>query len=87
METAASSMGVAPVRWPDEVDAVIRGDVTAAASYVTAAGGAVVTAGAPCGLPGRSRGVVGLEAPGRWRCRRRRIRTWGPGAVAVRGAP
>ncbi len=60
METAASSTGAAPVRWPDEVDAVIRGDLTAAAAYVTAAGGAVVTAVAPCGLAERSRGVVGF---------------------------
>ena len=38
------------VRWSDEADAVIRGDITAAAAYVTPAGGAVVTAVAPCGL-------------------------------------
>jgi hypothetical protein len=37
-----------PVRWPDEVDEVIRGDLTAAAAYVTPAGGAVVT-----GVPGQ----------------------------------
>jgi hypothetical protein len=28
-----------PVRWSDEVDEVIRGDLTAAAAYITAAGG------------------------------------------------
>ncbi len=53
-------MGVGPVRWSDEVDSVIRGDVTAAAAYLTAAGGAVVTSVAPCGLDERSRGVVGF---------------------------
>ncbi len=46
METEASSMDVAPFRWPEEVDAVITGDLTAAA-YVTAAGGAGVTGVAP----------------------------------------
>jgi hypothetical protein len=60
MGTDAFSMDVAPVHWPDEVDAVISGDLTAAAAYVTTAGGAVVTGVAPCGLADRSRGVVGF---------------------------
>ena len=59
-DTEASSMDAAPVRWPEEVDAVISGDLTAAAAYVTAAGGAVVTGVAPCGLADRSQGVVGF---------------------------
>jgi len=47
-----------PVTWPDEVDAVIAGDLTAAAAYGTPAGGAVVTAVAPIGLRDRERGRV-----------------------------
>jgi len=35
------------------------GDLTAAAAYVTTAGGAVVTGVAPCGLVRREDGVVG----------------------------
>jgi hypothetical protein len=38
-----------PARWSDEVDEVIRGDLTAAAAYLTPAGGTVVTAVAPMG--------------------------------------
>jgi hypothetical protein len=49
-----------PVRWPDAVDDVIRGDITAAAAYITPAGGAVVTAVAPCGIGRRDVGVVGF---------------------------
>lgn len=49
-----------PVRWPDDVDDVIRGDITAAAAYITPAGGAVVTAVAPCGIEQRDAGVVGF---------------------------
>lgn len=48
------------VRWPDDVDDVIMGDITAAAAYVTAAGGAVVTAVAPCGIRQRDAGTVGF---------------------------
>lgn len=48
------------VRWPDDVDDVITGDITAAAAYVTAAGGAVVTAVAPCGIRQRDAGTVGF---------------------------
>lgn len=46
--------------WPDEVDHVIAGDMTAALAYVTPAGGAVVTAVAPIGLRDRERGTVGF---------------------------
>src|SRR4051795_1937097 len=44
--------------WPDEVDQVIAGDLTAALAYVTPAGGAVVTAVAPIGLRDRERGEL-----------------------------
>jgi hypothetical protein len=46
------------VQWPDAVDEVIRGDLTAALAYVTPAGGAVVTAVAPIGLCDRDAGTV-----------------------------
>ena len=46
--------------WPDEVDRVIAGDMTAALAYVTPAGGAVVTAVAPIGMRDRERGSVGF---------------------------
>src|SRR2546423_9637306 len=49
-----------PAAWPDDVDRVIDGDLTAALSYVTPAGGAVVTAVAPIGLRDRERGAVGF---------------------------
>ena len=44
--------------WPDEIDEVIDGDLTAALAYVTPAGGAVVTAVAPVGLRDRDAGTV-----------------------------
>src|SRR3954451_10133021 len=44
---------MAPVQWPDAVDDVIGGDLTAALAYLTPAGGAVVTAVAPLGLRDR----------------------------------
>lgn len=47
-----------PVQWPDEIDEVIGGDLTAALAYVTPAGGAVVTAVAPIGLRDREAGTV-----------------------------
>jgi hypothetical protein len=53
-------MDGAPVSWPDEVDEVIRGDLTAAAAYVTPAGGAVVTAVCPMGLGQREAAGVGF---------------------------
>jgi hypothetical protein len=49
-----------PVYWSDEVDEVIRGDLTAAAAYLTSAGGAVVTAVAPVGIDRRNAGQVGF---------------------------
>src|SRR3954471_8525787 len=49
-----------PTTWPDDVDQVIAGDMTAALAYVTPAGGAVVTAVAPVGLRDRERGTVGF---------------------------
>jgi hypothetical protein len=49
-----------PVRWPDEADEVIRGDLTAAAAYLTPAGGAVVTGIAPVGIARRDAGTLGF---------------------------
>ncbi|MEA2423547.1 MAG: hypothetical protein QOF55_2646 [Thermoleophilaceae bacterium] len=49
---------MSPVQWPDEIDDVIGGDLTAALAYVTPAGGAVVTAVAPIGLRDRDAGTV-----------------------------
>jgi hypothetical protein len=46
------------ITWPDHVDAIIGGDLTAALAYVTPAGGAVVTAVAPVGLRDREAGTV-----------------------------
>jgi hypothetical protein len=48
------------VRWSNEADEAISGDITAAAAYLTPAGGAVVTAVAPgLGSKQRDAGVVG----------------------------
>ena len=47
-----------PVSWPDAVDDVIGGDMTAALAYLTPAGGAVVTPVAPVGLRDRDEGTV-----------------------------
>ena len=47
-----------PVSWPDDVDEVLGGDLTAALAYVTPAGGAVVTPVAPVGLRDREQGTV-----------------------------
>jgi hypothetical protein len=47
------------VSWPAGADEVIKGDLTAAAAYLTPAGGAVVTGVAPCGIGDRDRGVLG----------------------------
>lgn len=44
--------------WPDDVDSILGGDLTAALAYVTPAGGAVVTAVAPIGLRNREEGTV-----------------------------
>ena len=46
------------ITWPDDVDEIIGGDLTAALAYVTPAGGAVVTAVAPIGLRDRTAGEV-----------------------------
>jgi len=46
--------------WPDEVDRVLEGDLTAGVAYVTPAGGSVVTAVAPIGLRDREGGTVGF---------------------------
>jgi hypothetical protein len=47
-----------PVTWPDDVDDVLAGDITAAVAYATPAGGAVVTAVSPIGLRDRDAGTV-----------------------------
>jgi hypothetical protein len=47
-----------PMSWPDHVDDVIGGDLTAALAYATPAGGAVVVAVAPIGLRDREAGTV-----------------------------
>jgi Pyridoxamine 5'-phosphate oxidase len=44
--------------WPDDVDAVLAGHMTAALAYLTPAGGAVVTAVAPVGMRDRGQGTV-----------------------------
>src|SRR3954471_7733461 len=49
---------MAHVQWPDAIDDVIGGDLTAALAYITPAGGAVATAVAPIGLRDREDGTV-----------------------------
>src|SRR3954452_5268536 len=49
---------MAHVRWSDAIDDVIGGDLTAALAYVTPAGGAVATAGAPVGVRHRDEGTA-----------------------------
>ncbi|MFF2112149.1 hypothetical protein [Rhodococcus koreensis] len=49
-----------PVTWSDDVDEVIRDDLTCGFAYVTPAGGAVVTAVSPLGLRDRENGTVGF---------------------------
>jgi hypothetical protein len=46
--------------WSDEIDGVLGGDLTAALTYLTPAGGAVATAVAPVGLRDREAGWVGF---------------------------
>ena len=53
-------MAHAPVSWPDGLDEVITGDLTAAAAYATLAGGAVVTSICPIGIDRREEGEVGF---------------------------
>ena len=48
------------VSWSEEIDAVLGGDLTAALTYLTPAGGAVATAVAPIGLRDRQAGWVGF---------------------------
>jgi hypothetical protein len=48
------------VRWSDDLDDVVRGDLTAAAAYITPAKGAAVTAVAPCGIGQRDLGLLGF---------------------------
>lgn len=47
-----------PVRWPDDVDEVLGGDLAVAVAYLTPAGGAVPVAVAPLGMRDRERGTV-----------------------------
>jgi hypothetical protein len=47
-----------PVRWSDDVDEVMKGDLTAAVAYLTPAGGAVVTAISTLGNVRRDAGQV-----------------------------
>lgn len=53
-------MASSPVRWSDQADDAIKGDLVAAAAYITPAGGAVVTGVAPCGFDRRNEGVLGF---------------------------
>lgn len=48
------------ISWSDDVDDVMRGDLTAAVAYLTPAGGAVVTAVSPLGLGQRDLGTLGF---------------------------
>jgi hypothetical protein len=48
------------VFWSDEIDAIFGGDLTAALTYLTPAGGAVATCVAPVGLRDRQAGWVGF---------------------------
>jgi hypothetical protein len=47
-----------PLSWPDDVDEILGGDLTAALAYLTPARGVVVTAVAPIGLRDRDAGTV-----------------------------
>ncbi|BAH50632.1 pyridoxamine 5'-phosphate oxidase family protein [Rhodococcus opacus] len=47
-----------PVTWSDDVDEVIRDDLTSGFAYITPAGGAVVAAVAPVGMRDREQGTV-----------------------------
>ncbi|MFJ8007335.1 hypothetical protein [Streptomyces fagopyri] len=49
-----------PVMWPDAADSAIKGDLTVAVSYVTPAGGAVITSVSPAGLGDREQSRVGF---------------------------
>jgi hypothetical protein len=60
--TSAGSLFVTlpqmPVQWPDEIDEIITGDLTAGLAFVTPAGGAVITGVSPVGLRDREAGTV-----------------------------
>lgn len=58
MTEASPPPGRPPVRWDDDVDDVLDGDLTTALAYVTPAGGAVPAVIAPCGLRDRDAGTV-----------------------------
>jgi nitroimidazol reductase NimA-like FMN-containing flavoprotein (pyridoxamine 5'-phosphate oxidase superfamily) len=49
-----------PVSWSEEIDAVLGGDLTAALTYLTPAGGAVATCVAPVGLRDHQGGWIGF---------------------------
>jgi hypothetical protein len=49
-----------PLEWPDDVDAILVGDLTAGLAYATPAGGVVLTAVAPIGLRDRGAGTIGF---------------------------
>ena len=57
-----------PVHWPDQVHEIVTGDLTAAAAYITPAGGAVVTGVAPCGIARRD-DLSTFTATERWSTR------------------
>ncbi len=48
------------VTWPDEIDDILAGDLTAGLVYSTPAAGAVVTAVSPIGLRDRATGTIGF---------------------------
>jgi hypothetical protein len=54
-------MNSTAIGWPDEADEVIKGDLTAAAAYVTPAGGAVVISVCTMGIDRREAGEVGFS--------------------------
>jgi hypothetical protein len=51
---------VPKVEWPDTVNEILAGDLTAGLAYVTPAGGTVLSAVAPIGLCDRAAGTVGF---------------------------
>jgi hypothetical protein len=61
MANVATESSIPEVTWDDNVDAILRGDLTVAAAYVTPMGGTVVTSVAPCGLASRAAGTVGFS--------------------------
>ncbi len=56
------------IRWPDEVDAVLAGDLAAGVAYLTPAKGVVITPMAPLGLRDRDAGTVTVSTSlGLWK--------------------